>query len=189
MTDDPLAWLRDQLVAAADRRNEAAGPARARRSRRRGGWIALAVVLVVAPAGATAAGIIEFGESDEAKASAIVVDVLRDTSQLPACTRERTRRTVLSDGSPLRGISATLPSLRRTSASPARARPRCCCARSDRVGPGASRRASPSTRASTRSCSRGHRPGDPQRGDGERSRVAYPTGPALAGSRTPRSQT
>ncbi len=121
MTDDPLARLRDQLVAAADRRNEAraggiAAPDRGRRPRRRGGWIALAVVLIAAPAGATAAGIIEFGKSDESTARAIIVDAMRATAELPVCTRTRTAGTVLSDGVALPGITATLPSLRRAAA-------------------------------------------------------------------------
>lgn len=65
MTDDPLAQLRQQLVEAGDRRAEArraAEPARAtRRFERRGTWLALVAVLVAAPAGAAASGIIEFG--------------------------------------------------------------------------------------------------------------------------------
>lgn len=117
MTDDPLARLREELVAAAYRRNEArhgiAAPNRRRQRRRRGGWIALGAVLVAAPAGATAAGIIEFGKSDESTARTIVVAAMRDTARLPVCSRAPTTRTVLTEGLPLPGITATLPSLRR----------------------------------------------------------------------------
>lgn len=120
MTDDPLARLREELVAAAYRRNEARhgipAPNRRRQRRRRGGWIALGAVLVAAPAGATAAGIIKFGKSDESKARTTVVAAMRDTAELPACRSARTTRTVLTDGLPLRGITATLPSLRRAAA-------------------------------------------------------------------------
>jgi hypothetical protein len=120
MTDDPLARLREELVAAADRRNEARhgipAPDRRRRRRHRGGWIALGAVLVAAPAGATAAGIITFGKSDESKARTIVVAAMRDTAQLPACKSARSTRTVLTEGLPLQGITATLPSLRRAAA-------------------------------------------------------------------------
>lgn len=67
MTDNPLTQLRQQLVAAGDRRAQqrpADAPVRSTlRARRRGAWLALAALLVAAPAGATAAGILEFGTS------------------------------------------------------------------------------------------------------------------------------
>lgn len=115
MTDDPLARLRDELVCAADRRN-AAAPAPPRRRLRRRGWIALGAVLVAAPAGATAAGIIEFGKGTEAQARVIVVDVLHDTAHLPACKRPGRTQIDLTDAAPLPGITATLPALRRPAA-------------------------------------------------------------------------
>jgi len=114
MTEDPLARLRDELVGAADRLNTAGAPAPAGgRRRRRGGWIALVAVLIGAPAGAAAAGIIEFGESTDSQARVIVVDVLRDTTRLPACTRPHRTKNVLTDTALLPGITAALPALRR----------------------------------------------------------------------------
>jgi hypothetical protein len=120
MNDDLLVRLREELVAAAFRRNEArhaiSGLDRRRQRRRRGGWIALGLVLVAAPAGAAAAGIIKLGKSDASKARTIVVAAMRDTAQLPVCSRARTTRTALTEGLPLREITATLPSLRHAAA-------------------------------------------------------------------------
>jgi len=65
MTNDPLSQLRKQLVDAGERRaaERAAPSAPPGRVRRRGAWLALATLLIVVPAGATAAGIIDFGSS------------------------------------------------------------------------------------------------------------------------------
>lgn len=65
MTDDPLVQLRKQLVDAGERRAAKRFGLSAPRGRvrRRGGWLALTGLLIVVPAGATAAGIIDFGSS------------------------------------------------------------------------------------------------------------------------------
>jgi|GEM_PF-2991054 len=68
MSEDPLTQLRQQLVDAGERRAEARAAAARTRKRggRRGLWLTLGAFVIAVPAGATAAGVINFGTSGSA---------------------------------------------------------------------------------------------------------------------------